>query len=290
MPAASLPKSCAIPPALYRGTLFAIDDWVCHGHDTPRGHDEGGGEDRVVVTRRGVWELEVAGQAQRCDPTAVTFWRRESPYRVRHPIGGCDHCTVFRLTAIGSNGLADHGGRMLGERAPRIRSRGIDGPTHLLHRQALVAARSHGDPLAIEEAGTTFLHRVSEGRALAIPRGAQPVVDRAIDFIAAEFRRPITVARIAHAAAASPFHLSRLFRRVVGTTLYRHVIALRLREALERVADADGSERLATLALDLGFASHSHFADAFRAEYGCPPSEVRLQGRRTRRAPRAPRA
>lgn len=290
MTRASLPKSCAIPPGLYRGSLFAIDDWLCHGHDTPRGHEEWCGEDRVVVTRRGVWDLEVEGHAQRCDPTAVTFWPRETPYRVRHPIGGRDQCTVFRLTAAGRDALVNAGGTIPGGDARETRSRAIDGPTHFLHRRALDAARSPGDPLAIEEAGTMFLQRISAGHALTSRRGTQPAVDRALDFMAAEFRRPLTIAQVAQAAAVSPFHLSRLFRRTVGTSLHRHVLTLRLREALERVAEADGPEPLATLALDLGFASHSHFTDAFRAEYGVPPSRVRQQPRRTRRSRRASRA
>jgi len=36
----------------------------------------------------------------------------------------------------------------------------------------------------------------------------------------------------------------------------------------------DGAE-LAPLALDLGFASHSHFTAAFRAAYGVVPSALR---------------
>jgi AraC family transcriptional regulator len=32
---------------------------------------------------------------------------------------------------------------------------------------------------------------------------------------------------------------------------------------------------LAAVALDVGFASHSHFTDAFRREFGRAPSEVR---------------
>jgi AraC-like DNA-binding protein len=41
---------------------------------------------------------------------------------------------------------------------------------------------------------------------------------------------------------------------------------------------------LTALAFELGFSSHSHFADAFRREFGRTPSEVRRNaGRRTLR-------
>jgi AraC-like DNA-binding protein len=38
---------------------------------------------------------------------------------------------------------------------------------------------------------------------------------------------------------------------------------------------ASGADDLTSLALDLGFSSHSHFTDAFRREFGRTPSEVR---------------
>ena len=49
-------------------------------------------------------------------------------------------------------------------------------------------------------------------------------------------------------------------------------MALRLRAALERIADG---EDVATLALALGFSSHSHFTSAFRRAFGVAPSQVR---------------
>jgi AraC-like DNA-binding protein len=62
--------------------------------------------------------------------------------------------------------------------------------------------------------------------------------------------------------------------------LYRYLTRLRLRAALERLAD--GARDLTALALELGFSSHSHFADAFRREFGRTPSDVRNgAGRRT---------
>ncbi|HWM28278.1 MAG TPA: hypothetical protein VNQ14_07460, partial [Woeseiaceae bacterium] len=71
---------------LYRGALFAIDDWCCAGRDTPGRSEEWCQDDRIVVTRRGAWELEIAGSARLADPMTVTFWNRDSYYRVRHPV------------------------------------------------------------------------------------------------------------------------------------------------------------------------------------------------------------
>jgi AraC-like DNA-binding protein len=72
----------------------------------------------------------------------------------------------------------------------------------------------------------------------------------------------LSLSELARAVFSSPFHLARVFRRETGTSLHGYQTRLRLSVALERLAD--GASDLTTLALDLGFASHAHFTDAFR--------------------------
>jgi AraC family transcriptional regulator len=278
-----LPESCSRLTPLYRGALFTIDDWRCAGHDTPRRREEWCQDDRIVVTRRGAWELEIAGSARLADPMNVTFWNRGAHFRVRHPVPGGDECTVFRPTALGEQALRELSpSRNAPESGPTFvrRSRLIDGQAYLLHRRALERARrahSEADPIAVEEPALAFLDLVAAedtARARTEPaRGISRYVDRARDIVASDFLKPLTVEGIARGAQCSPFHLSRLFRRATGVTLYRAVVRMRLRSALERLLDEPAN--VARIALDSGFASHSHFADAFRAEYRCSPSEAR---------------
>ena len=69
-----------------------------------------------------------------------------------------------------------------------------------------------------------------------------------------------------------------MFRAETGFTLAGYRQALRLRAALERLPPTPGD--LTTLALELGFSSHSHFTASFTREFGVPPSSIR----NTRRA------
>jgi AraC family transcriptional regulator len=59
--------------------------------------------------------------------------------------------------------------------------------------------------------------------------------------------------------------------------MHRYLNRLRLLEALEPLAQ--GEADLSTLALDLGFSSHSHFTAAFRKEFAMSPREVRQTGK-----------
>jgi AraC family transcriptional regulator len=88
-----------------------------------------------------------------------------------------------------------------------------------------------------------------------------------------------SLGELARKLHASPFHLARVFRAETGFTLAGYRQALRLRAALELLPENDRD--LSTLALELGFSSHSHFTASFTREFGVPPSVVK-DPRRTR--------
>ncbi len=278
----SLPESCSCLTPLYRGELFAIDDWRCAGHDSHA--PEWSADDRVVVTRRGVWELEIARDARHADSLTATCWNRHREFRVRHPIGGKDQCTVFRLTDAGRLALRDVVRRKESHPTFASRTRAMDGTSYLMHRTAFERARpgpGRTDALAIEEPALALLRTMMVDLD---PREEPDCVTRASCFVAdtrelvaRDFREPLTLERIAREVRCSPFHLSRLFQRATGKTIHRTVMQLRLREGLERLLDEPAN--LAAIALDVGFASHSHFTDAFRAEFGCSPREARAKVR-----------
>src|SRR5262245_47722482 len=77
---------------------------------------------------------------------------------------------------------------------------------------------------------------------------------------------------LAASAGCSPFHLCRAFRRHTGQSINEYKHGLRLRMALEMLADARGD--IAAVALRLGYATHSHFTAAFRRRFGITPSQV----------------
>jgi len=81
---------------------------------------------------------------------------------------------------------------------------------------------------------------------------------------------PWSLTDLAERVDLGRYRLCRLFKHVTGATISAYVMELRLRSALERLEPARGD--LTTLALDLGFASHSHFTYAFRRRFGRSPT------------------
>ena len=83
----------------------------------------------------------------------------------------------------------------------------------------------------------------------------------------------VTLNDVARAAHSSEFHLARIFREQTGFTLHGYRTHLRLRLALDRLADDELD--LTALAAELGFSSHSHLTRAFKTIFGAPPSLIR---------------
>ena len=81
------------------------------------------------------------------------------------------------------------------------------------------------------------------------------------------------VARLAKIANLAPFHLCHVFRELVGTSVYNYVLQERLARALDHVMDQ--GDDLTAIAMQVGFASHSHFTERFRRFFGCTPAELR---------------
>ena len=208
--------------------------------------------ERLLIPLAGRLACELGGRSWTGDPVAAFWFTPEQTYRLRQPVRG-QPSLVLELP-----GFAARPGRY-----------GLVAGAHL--RLAQLRRRlGEAEALALEEGllqwAAQLLHAGGEAQA-------HPAVERARDYLAQHFERTDTLADIARAAAASPFHLARMFRRATGSSLHAHRTRLRMVEALRRIER--GERDLAQLALGLGFSSHSHFTSVFRRTYGVAPAQLR---------------
>ena len=97
-------------------------------------------------------------------------------------------------------------------------------------------------------------------------------VERVRELVAADPTAGWRLETVARAVHCSPYHLAPQFRVATGETVSRYALRLRLALAVQRLAD--GERRLARLAVELGFAHHSHFSASFRRVFGTSPREA----------------
>jgi AraC family transcriptional regulator len=166
-----------------------------------------------------------------------------------------------------------------------------DTRSYLLQRLVVdhILAHRQPDHLFIEETVMQILNRVIVSNYRH--RGMNPikgnllaerkVVDAIRQVVATHFEQNPSLEQIAAQVYYSPFHLCRIFRKHTGHTIRQYVNQLRLRASLEHVTQTNAD--LTHVALNMGFASHSHFTEAFRKTFGTPPSTLRKTSRRALR-------
>jgi AraC family transcriptional regulator len=105
-------------------------------------------------------------------------------------------------------------------------------------------------------------------------RKPEELVARAKEYLALNANTRLRLADVARALRVSPALLGTAFRSVDRVPFYRYALHLRLKRAASLLG---ASEDLARLAVELGFASHSHFSTAFLRWAGSTPSAFRAQ-------------
>jgi len=98
-------------------------------------------------------------------------------------------------------------------------------------------------------------------------------LERAREFIDANFARALSLADVAAVAELHPSSLARAFKRRYEVTPWQY--QRRRQIAWVKTELLRGDRPIAALAHEAGFADHSHLTRAFQAVEGIPPSAVR---------------
>lgn len=272
----------APPPAfdvtrLLDTALLSVRDVRCRGECRHRSAEECASATHLVFPYRGTYLRHVGSGQAVADANHVLLFNAGEAYQVSHPVAGGDNSLSLDLAEPVLRELAPKGSLQAGDGSGfRHQALRIDA-----RAQALVAllrhALRHGRIEALEAEGLALtLASRSLGPRTARAAGAtharQRLVDRAKLLLAGDLGRRWTLAEIAAEVGSSPVYLTQAFKQVEGMPLYRYQLQLRLARALD-LLDGDGD--LSTLAQDLGFSSHSHFAAAFRQAYGRSPTAFR---------------
>jgi AraC family transcriptional regulator len=139
-------------------------------------------------------------------------------------------------------------------------------------RSSSTATSLHLEGLVFEALAALLELGASRGDSASL--WMKPVVE----FLHANFRRPVSLGEIAWVAGVHPVHLTRSFRRVHGCTTGDYVRDLRIKYVLAGLAKTDLP--ITRVALDAGFSDLSHFCQVFRRKLGVSPSAFRKSHRR----------
>ncbi|MFL5965025.1 MAG: helix-turn-helix domain-containing protein [Gaiellaceae bacterium] len=268
---------------LFRSPMFVVGEFVCRPGD-PRWRETNAVSDapHIVFPRTSVVIAQVGRGAVLANRNHVMFYNPlQRFHRFLHD-GRGDVCVFVEIDpalvaeAVGRDPWFEFGN------AP------ADGRTYLLQDALTRALRDRRcDELHAEEVLLDVVQRSLEQavvfhgmrrrrRRARTEREHVDLVETTKAQLTRAPTRRVTLGGLAREVHASPFHLARVFRERTSFSIHGYQTQLRLRLALDRLHD--GAE-LSSLALDLGFSSHSHFTTAFGNAFGLPPSAARTLGR-----------
>jgi len=101
-------------------------------------------------------------------------------------------------------------------------------------------------------------------------------IHRVVDFIDENLDAELALEHLADIACISPYHFHRLYSRMVGQSPADTIRRLRLMRATNEIR-VDGLS-VTQAALTAGYGSPQAFARAYRREFGCSPTEMRIMG------------
>ena len=255
---------------LFRSDLVAVGKFRCPATH-PLFRDSGPCSHHTFVFPRTATRIRHAeGLSFVGAPDAVVMYNQHQEYS-RTAISDADASDWY---TVADDVLFEIVGAQSEERPFRAATKTIDARVFLEQRM-LFDALDRGDPLDpffVEETVLRVLQGLATSTAMPRSRDVE-AVERVRELIARDPSRNTPLRGLARAVGLSPFQLCRAFRLHASQTMtdYRH--ALRLRLALDRLREPRLD--LTTLALDLGYASHSHFTAVFRRHFGITPSAFR---------------
>lgn len=258
---------------LWAGEGIGVKRFWYQAERYPWGKPYSAATDAVTMLRRGAFRRRSAGVEHVVDVNTGFFRRRDEEASAANFTGELEEFTIIELDqAI----LADLFAEPILPSGPFRVTPQID----LAHRMLFRCVGERPDDAHIEEHVVHFVAAIVGQCRPEVVRGGRPTTDtnrRALVTDACEVlhltRGNISLQVLARRVGSSPFHLSRLFRAMTGTTISQYRLRLRVHEVLDRLTD--GEEDLSALANAVGFSDHSHMTRSVVAQLGVAPSVLR---------------
>ncbi|HEY7582123.1 MAG TPA: AraC family transcriptional regulator [Acidimicrobiia bacterium] len=223
----------------------------------------------ISFPRQGIYIHETPEGRVIADPTVALFRSQGHEQTTIHPTRAGDSNTEIQFPELIIEPLLDRHGRFRHGSVP------IDNSLAVKHHRLLAKARSgNSSLLEIEEEALTMLRLIYPlASPWATTERSRALVADTREELAASYHENLDLATIARRVGSSPFHLSRVFKRVSGKSITEHRTTLRVRHVLNRLTE--GADDLSRLAIEAGFYDHAHMTKEFRRRIGSVPSAMR---------------
>ena len=278
------PAAADVDTLVYRSDCVAVGAFRCRP-DHPLFEDSGPIRNHCFVFPRTAVEIQhFNGPAFQGDPTVITLYNPGQRYRRQATSPEGDRCDYYAVSPQIMHEMLQHYDPGALDTAGGFRTACVSSSAALYLRQRQFFRQlvngNVDDGLLVEEFVLTMLGEVLAGGDPARTKSiahqtanlSTTVVEGARRLLATSIGQSLRLSTIARRLSCSPFHLCRVFRKATGLTLHQYREQVRLRRALQLI---ETGLDLTSVALEVGYSSHSHFSHAFRQTFGTTPRVVR---------------
>src|SRR5262245_34343107 len=247
---------------LFQSSGINVVDFCCAAPVEPEGPEEPNPTHSIVFVRNGIFGRTDGRHNLIADSNYILFFNAAQPYRFSHPVCGGDRCTILTIAPSAALQLVatmQPRDAEIPERPFRLGHGMVSHRTAWLHYELLALAKRRPARIETEdlltELGVEAIRAAYDTHDRRTDRGSsntatlrqqrdlvettKVMINRALDSIP-------SLVDLASALDCSPFHLSRIFHAVTGSSLRRYVARLRALAAAERLAA--GAQDLTDLA------------------------------------------
>lgn len=172
--------------------------------------------------------------------------------------------------------------QLLGQKSLLQFQQPLDMNTSQLARQMMHASYSNMTPNIFIESKALELFSLAVHHFLmdrypvkllpSITRTDLERLHNAQELLLSRMENPPTLMELSRMIGLNDYKLKTSFKAVYGKTVFGYLREKRLEKALQLLKS--GETRVAEAAVEVGYTNASHFADAFRKQYGINPSEL----------------
>ena len=274
---------------IFDGSQIQIGEWRCYPGS--RLWDEvniTGSKPMIAFPRSAVHIHQSGRDLIVTSPNQVIFYNSEQTYRRALASKNGDICEYVYLEPA----LVEEIHSKLGIPPCRDVLRPFKTSHGPCHTRAFLALRSvcksilagEAEPITVEETVLSVLPKLFVDSRVKDRKSPQPMKSETIrkhrlqvetvkQYLGNHFSESVALTAIAKACDSSPFHISRVFKKLTRFSILQYLISLRLRIAF--LAIVDGHLSLSQIALNCGFSSQSHMSNLFRREFGLTPGFLR---------------
>lgn len=263
----------------YRSSILTARWVACRSAHKGTGDIESSDTNRLILPLRGVCVMHFSrGTRVIGEPNVGLILPAGRSYRVSHPVTEQDDCFVVEYSSECFHDVME----------TVLISAGISSAgTHSFLSLPAIAARNLiwrrleqnvANELEIEETGLALLsHALRRSHEQGRTHRRSSKIPRQIDIakvvLLTHPEKNWSLTALARILDCSPFYLTRTFREYTGMPLHRYQLQTRLAKAIDLLLDSN--QDLMTIAVNLGFNSHSHFTSSFRQSLGFTPNRLR---------------